>query len=162
MTTAASSQHTPTRLTSKNYALRATHGVTRWHSILQGCRKSEHSRFSRSYSLQRGRRQHFNRIASGEWCRATPPEGIIPRRAKCQLLLHLQLICENFSQLRNMMNARTALGQYRSCIDVFASGATRHKFRGDAAARTGGIPIIGSCKVATSGNRTLSDFGTFL
>ena len=58
------------------------------------------------------------------------------------------------------MNARTALGQYRSCIDVFASGATRHKFRGDAAARTGGIPIIGSCKVATSGNRTPSDFGT--
>ena len=51
---------------------------------------------------------------------------------------------------------------YRSCIDVLASGATRHKFRGDAAARTGGIPIIGSCKVATSGNRTLSDFGTFL
>ena len=91
-----------------------------------------------------------------------PPEGIIPRRAKCQLLLHLQLICENFSQLRNTMNARTALGLYRSCIDVFASGATRHKFRGDAAARTGGIPIIGSCKVATSGNRTLSDFGKFL
>ena len=41
MTTAASSQHTPTRLTSKNYALRATDGVTRWHSILQGCRESE-------------------------------------------------------------------------------------------------------------------------
>ena len=41
MTTAASSQHTPTRLTSQNYALRATHGVIRWHSILQGCRESE-------------------------------------------------------------------------------------------------------------------------
>ena len=38
---AASSQHTPTRLISKNFALRATHGVTRWHSIQQGCRESE-------------------------------------------------------------------------------------------------------------------------
>ena len=58
--------------TSKNCALLATDGEIRWHSILQGCRKSEHRRFSHSCSLQQGRRQHFNRIASGEWCRATP------------------------------------------------------------------------------------------
>ena len=55
MTTAASKSQSGGPSTSKNYALHATHGATRWHSILQGCRKSEHIRFSRSYSLQRGR-----------------------------------------------------------------------------------------------------------
>ena len=71
-TTIESSQLSPTHSTFKNCVLHATDGAIRWHSILQGCRKSEHRRFSHSYMLQRGRQQHFNRIAADEWCRATP------------------------------------------------------------------------------------------
>ena len=77
MTTAASKSQFGGPSTSKNFVLHATRGITQWHSIQTGCRRSQHSAKVPTRSSRLSRlATAFQSDCLGRLVSCDPPEGI--------------------------------------------------------------------------------------
>ena len=77
MTTAASKSQFGGPSTSKNFVMHATHGITQWHSIQTGCRRSQHSAKVPTRSSRLSRlATAFQSDCLGRLVSCDPPEGI--------------------------------------------------------------------------------------